>query len=408
MPRRPVTSADRPYRLLRRELGGRLREKGKTRKALATALKMPESALHSVFLGYRPLPEAKIPAAARFLAHSKEDPVRLEDVLAHANAPNASRVRLIREMREPVRIGYLEWPPFAEGSGPEPKTGLLVELMTLLKEILGLEDYKWEPIEFPKLVESVEDVDIVLGFVLETLSRRAICRFVPFYLPFSVGLNAVAPSSLVEFDSPLNYRDGVDTITRLADGTDRPLLVAVVEGELADEYLPAFLPGIKPVRDAERNIEEAIKYYATRRDKDFVVCADAISCQRIFRQDGSGRLRLVFKEPVGRFQGGFLLPPHDPEWEDYVRETFIHLLSSRLPKVGEIMSRYASKTSEILNLPPVHTNSSVNTSGPFSSRFVQIDDWYFACWPDQIPWPTEWAKQWAPKFGPGNGRHARV
>ncbi len=379
---------DRPYRIIGRELQYRLNRKGEEKSKLAKAIGIPINSLDSIMRGYRPFPSEKIDKASAFLARGDGDDKKLREILNAANTPGASRLLLLQNFEEPLQIGYVEWHPFAApGLGTEPG-GMLVDLMHLLCNLLQL-PYEWRRLKFHEMVPSLRngDVDLVVGFVLETLYRRAHASFVPLFLPYRVGINAVTRSS--EFTPNARPQLILDELKAASSRSDNQIKFVTVKGELADEYLPALVPGAKSLQEKELSIEHAIRHHVQRSDR-VVVFADHVSCQRAIDDitEADDRLHQLFKDPLGRFQGGFLLPFDDNDWTEYFQTAFKHLLLAKLPATMGIIGRYADQTSQWLDDAPEIDGFS---SSPNAYSFVGLDQWLNLCWDDKVrDIPTSW------------------
>lgn len=396
--RSPLQDPKRPYRMLGREIQSRIHRLDLDRVALARKLDMPRNSLDSVLAGYRPLPADKLMHAADILAATGEDSETVREILQQVSVPDTSRLSLLLNpnSRQPLRIGYLVWPPFVEVVGGHPE-GLLVEMMRLLCRLLKIAD-EWVPLEFHDMLRKVEDgtVDIVVGFVLETLHRRARAAFVPLHLPFRVGLNGITASRefdrLGDLEPEQRYREVLKILQSLSHRTSNPLLVVTVKGELADEYLPAFLPKVGSLKEEENlSIEDALDHY-TKSDK-YVVCVDHISCRRWLARNPNRNLKLLFKKPVGLFEGGFLLPLDDAQWTAYFERAFVHLLMARLPETGFIMSRHADQLNDLIDAGNKQWRRSFEERAcPFlqPTQFLTAEEWFHAYWPKEVPLPEQW------------------
>jgi len=361
----------KPYRLLGREIKSRLQQRSQPRKAFADALGVDPNHIHAILVGLRSLPDAKIDAAAKFLLAPGEDLQGLKNRLVRLGEPGISRVHLLQDsIGDAVLLGYVDWPPFvmSRGLGDASPQGLLIELVNLLFRLIGI-NVSWRRLDFKQMLGDLSDgeVDAVMSFVLDTLKRKTRARFLPLRMPFSVGINAVTRSN--EFDGDEEYDKALGKLQR---GTKRPkksdpLSVVVVGSEIAHDYLAAIAPEVTAPIEEEGPIVETIRRFTAT--PHYVVFADSVSCELALRQDRN--LKQVFDHPIGAFEGGFLFPMGDPEWEAFFGEAFGHLLKAKLPETGRIFARYADDLQTFLDKEKLQT-------------------WLDECWPRQIAIPQSW------------------
>jgi len=332
--------------------------------------------LHLILQGVRPIPLDKLDAVVKFLSDPSEKPENVRDTLARLMEPGVTRLSLLDPTAETtITVGFIATPPFVKTRAPGDNhpDGLLVDLIKLLFPLFGAK-ISWRPIGFHEMLERLADgeVDCVTGFILDTVRRKTRARFIPLSMPFSTGINAVTKAADIPGNS--SYPDGLALLQRLTKPRKKgnPLSIVVIDGELAHDYLAAIAPDTSAryvVKD-ERTIQEVIADYATSDQSDqYVIFADSFSCQKAAADNGS--LKQVFKDPIGRFAGGFLLPLDDEPWAEFFQQAILHLLSARLPETGRIFAHHANDLQVFLD-----------------ER--ELPAWRARYWPPEIDFPESW------------------
>jgi transcriptional regulator with XRE-family HTH domain len=390
MARTPSSSAEKPYRLLGRELRFRLQRNGHTRDEFAEKVGLTRSHLDAILTGLRPFPVDKIPVAIPLLIVAGKEEDTLRRALTEAAPPNTSRLQLLRAFETPIQVGYFDWPPFVDCQADEANpTGLLPDLMRLFFRILEV-DADWHRMSFTELLTGLTDnsVDLGVGFVLESVYRTARATFVPLHLPFAVGINAVTRHP--DLASGGSFLQVMPQLKDALADPIAPVKIVVVEREIAADYLSAIVSGLRRdqvVIEKHRSIGDTIDFYTNASDR-YVVFADHSSCLRKVIGNISGHLKLLFNRAIGQFQGGFLLPGGDQEWEEFFHQAFIHLLAARLPETGCILRRYARPLAALLVKDPYKTGVSLKDRAV--EEFITWAEWYEAFWPKEIPPPEDW------------------
>ena len=299
-----------------------------------------------------------------------------------------------------INIGYIDSPPFSFESrrGPNLPDGLLVQLMELFLQLLGVH-WKWQPIPFARVVESLENrsVDLISGFILDAPSRQTRGRFIPLDMPFAIGINAVTRSP--DLQTGMKYNDLAALLQGGSSLHQHRFGIVTVLDEIADEFFPALFMGVEPtIRDDQRSVKEALRYYTSEHpDRDLqIVFADSMSCSRLLPPGA----KLLLTDPIGRFQGGFLLPVHDEDWAQYFGNAFHGFLKARLPQVGRLFSDYSQQLLGFLQTSdrPLALTGNANSSGmPGHDRreFWTLRDWLQAYWPRELPVPPEFCQHLA-------------
>jgi len=388
---------ERSYEILGRVLTARIEEAGLNRHYILTKTKISESSLKSSLTGIRPFPDENLLKLVQLIKKHDEDEVALLHRIRGINKPGISITHMLRGFRAPLNVGYIDSPPFAFASrrGSKYPDGLLIRLNELFLQLLDVQ-CNWFQIPLDSVIEFLESrkVDFITGFILEAPSRQTRGLFLPLEMPFAIGINAVSCSP--EIAGISTYTKLVKKLTQDRHASGKHLNIITVYGEIADDFFPAIFPNIEPsIRERERNVGETIKYYIKNHpDKHFnIVFADSMSCKRLLPSNA----KLVLNDPIGRFQGGFLLPVHDYDWGQYFGRAFHGFLKARLPQVGNIFIDYSQELLEFLKTSDTRILSKKSKGQGISlaehrREFWNLHEWLQAYWPREIPIPDGFKK----------------
>jgi hypothetical protein len=258
----------------------------------------------------------------------------------------------------------------------------------------------WHLLTLDRLVDELVSgaIDIAAGFICRTPKRTMRTVFVPLDLPVELGIQAITRADQSEIQGrPFSSRKlWLDERARNGD-----LKIVIVEHELAWDYRHSlFDPGTPIQVERGGDIHDAVaRYY---NDRKAVIVTDHVTAANVSRAskdaDETEPFGGLFEYKIGSFSGGFLLPASDREFLKFFRSSYQHLITSRMPVFGEIISKYADHMAPFMEnrfrrLTLAEGNYSVQEAlQPLKSEQpLALANWLANHWPKDIPVPNRWA-----------------
>jgi hypothetical protein len=326
---------------------------------------------------------------------------RLED-FSKKYHENDSRTRRLRLGQSVLRVGVMQFACWGRSS-PDPATGswgLAPDLLTLMAKLLDVE-IQCKVLPLHTLVDEVSagHVDVGAGYICRTPSRTTRTIFVPLDFPGELGLQAITRADLLPIDSAsarTSFEQRRDWLVQQTKA--RKLQIIVVEGELAAEHRRSLFPelDLEPLRD--REIESVIKDKDFGKRRDTVIVTDHLTCARHVkpaeRRGDEHPMKHVFDRKIGSFVGGFLLPDSDPDFAEYFRQSYLGLMNSRIPEVGEIFARHATELLPFLSADRLAEGAArYEFSDGMGRGEPTLSHWLARRWPPEIGIPKAWELQ---------------
>lgn len=236
-----------------------------------------------------------------------------------------------------IHAGFIKYPPFVDlVPGQSKPTGYFIDAMDRVREFMGREiriDY--EETTWGTMVSGIQSgrFDVVVSGIFSTIPRSMEVTF-PRPLLF-VGLSAVVRNGESRFVS--------------ADDLKKPgITIAVTAGEVGHEYAQRFLPDAKLiVVDTPDITRPMLDVLSGRAD---VGLADSMSCYNFVAAHSGEAVHLFDKEPLYLYATTVMVPRGDPDWKDFLDQSFAFLEYSGISR--QLEARYKQGSTAWISLRP--------------------------------------------------------
>jgi polar amino acid transport system substrate-binding protein len=240
---------------------------------------------------------------------------------ASPGAPTQKNESILNRVKRErvIHAGYIKYPPFVD---VDPRTnqpsGYFIDVMDEVRSRMG-KDMKisYEETTWGTMVAGVQTrrFDVVVSGIFSTIPRAMEVTFARPLL--FVGLGAVVRKNETRF-------------AKESDLQQPGLTVAVTAGEVGHEYSQTYLPKAKLiVIDTPDITRPMLEVLSGRAD---IGIADSMSCYNFVAAHPGDAKQLFADHPLYVYATTVLLPRHDPDWKDFLDQSFAFLDYSGITK----------------------------------------------------------------------------
>jgi len=228
-------------------------------------------------------------------------------------------------VQKSLAAAYVVYPPFVI---KDPSTGQLSGyFIEMMEEISKYGDFKvnYEEAKWGTMVAGLEQnrYDVVVSGIFPTIPRA-------LSVTFAKPIMYVGLSAIVDAKSQINW------VTSAL--SDPKLRIAVVNGEVGQEYVKRFLPAQKPISLDTSDLSRAgLEVLQGRAD---IAIAESITCVEFAQRNP--KVKAIFTEiPLQVYGSTFMIRSGDPDWLAFLNTSIEFLESSGV--IDKLESKYKSR-----------------------------------------------------------------